>query len=317
MGTACLPASQIPKIFTADALLLPDKQTSIDRRLQQITGTNLIDNCYFPTAVNQLGQNTYGPNKNCIDRWRTGISVSVELTENGLKISRDGETGTSILQRLEHDRIPLDTVVTYSQLLANGTLLTATGKTPKEIPSTGYAQTILIDASNSLALLENGVWQITCGCITDKTSKTVVAVKFELGPFQTLAHREGNKWVLNDPSPDYTSELFKCKRYQRVFNYNSPGYGVFYGHTTSATTANVFLPVDVPMRANPAISDTDGSNWICTVDGQTITPKSIAPWFASRNAIGIRVNGDFPMGKGHALVLTANSAKNVIFDANL
>lgn len=44
----------------------------------------------------------------------------------------------------------------------------------------------------------------------------IKAAKLELGPTQTLAHREGDKWMLNE-IPDYGEQLRRCQRYCRVY----------------------------------------------------------------------------------------------------
>lgn len=41
---------------------------------------------------------------------------------------------------------------------------------------------------------------------------SILAAKLELGSTQTLAHREGDTWVLNDPLPDPALELLKCRK---------------------------------------------------------------------------------------------------------
>lgn len=291
-----------------------DKSLSIEQRIQRFSNTNLLDNWYYPAAVNQKGQTEYSGGGYTIDRWRS---------DDGLLV-RDGyiefPVGTNLYQTFEPEftKLLLGKQLTLSVLYQDGDLEWATLTAPSAFPDNDFS---VVSVSTPHATFLGMMF------FPNRTAQLfrisginlrIVAAKLELGPFQTLAHKEGDKWVLNDPPPNYASELLKCKRYQRVFNYVASGYAAaFYGYTTSTTSANAFLPVDVPLRTNPAISDTDGSNWACNVGGQMVIPDSIAPWYASKNAIGIRLNGNFQMGKGHALVLTANSEKNVIFDANL
>lgn len=44
----------------------------------------------------------------------------------------------------------------------------------------------------------------------------IKAAKLEIGPTQTLAHKEGDKWVLNEV-PKFGRELAECQRYCRVY----------------------------------------------------------------------------------------------------
>lgn len=315
-GIAQLPASLLPQILTADKLLMPDKKTSIDRRLQQIGGTNLIDNPLF--SINQRGVTSWTDGYG-LDRYSCH-STTAYVVDQGVRVVSGAKAFSCIQQPIDYPANNGDVLTLSALVKGDSRFRLVIGRAydesnaAKNIPASDDWE--LVSLTTTLSNLRLLVAKIDHPEAVAGDEIFIRGWKLEPGPFQTLAHQEGKTWVLNE-IPNYTLELFKCKRYQRVFNYNTTSYGVFYGHTTSATTANVFLPVDVPMRANPAISDTDGSNWLCTVDGQTITPKSIAPWYASRNAIGIRVNGDFPMGKGHALTLSSNSEKNVIFDANL
>lgn len=80
-------------------------------------------------------------------------------------------------------------------------------------------------------------------------SASIVAVKLELGSEQTLAHKEGDTWVLNDPPPDPALELEKCQRYfERV--YLNTGFP-FACTASNKLKANVFYKVR--KRATPSI----------------------------------------------------------------
>jgi len=85
------------------------------------------------------------------------------------------------------------------------------------------------------------------------TNKGVVAVKTEFGSHQTLAHKEGSKWVLNE-IPDYTTELKKCQRYQAVFILttwsNFPASGAT-GITKNGLRVAFTIPAN--MRRNPTV----------------------------------------------------------------
>ena len=77
----------------------------------------------------------------------------------------------------------------------------------------------------------------------------IYAVKLELGPVQTLAHKEGDTWVLNDPPPNKALELAKCQRY-----FCREETSIQIGANSSLT---VFFPTQ--MRITPAITVSDSS----------------------------------------------------------
>lgn len=212
-----------------------------------------IDGTEYYSAIGSAVRGYCGGQR-CIDRWKTGDATTVEIDDDGLLISRDGPVGTSIAQHFELDRIPLDTVVTYSQLLADGTLLTVTGRTPASVPSSGYTNFAMIDGSNAGALLSNRTWQISVGCYVDKTSKRPIAAKLELGYAQTLARQDANgNWVLND-HPDYLMEYLKCKYFLRVWR-GKPSYNMTFGYFRRYHNAGCIIAVSInsPMRCNPVV----------------------------------------------------------------
>ena len=74
---------------------------------------------------------------------------------------------------------------------------------------------------------------------------TVLAIKLELGSVQTLARKEGDTWVLNDPPPDKALELAKCQRYYER-DFVDRGYGI----ADTNTGVSIFIPYKVPKRAS-------------------------------------------------------------------
>ena len=75
------------------------------------------------------------------------------------------------------------------------------------------------------------------------------AAKLELGTVQTLAHKEGDAWALNDPPPDKALELAKCQRYQQKIR------GTFaIGTNESGEFLDVIVPLPVSMRVVPSVT---------------------------------------------------------------
>ena len=69
----------------------------------------------------------------------------------------------------------------------------------------------------------------------------IKAMKLELGPVQTLAHKEGDTWVLNDPPPNKALELAKCQKYQQELVVPNTTYSfIAVGNATTNNTAFFF-----------------------------------------------------------------------------
>lgn len=84
----------------------------------------------------------------------------------------------------------------------------------------------------------------------------LLAAKLELGPVQTLAHKEGDEWILNDPPPNYQQELAKCQRYQvELLGKNQSGWVVIgMGDGRATNRVFIYIPLPVPLKGTPTIS---------------------------------------------------------------
>ena len=133
--------------------------------------------------------------------------------------------------------------LTLSALYTDGTLEFGTLTVPTQYPSSNQIL-FATPAGLAVALTTDGGPQIFR---RQYTKKGVVAVKTEFGSHQTLAHKEGSKWVLNE-IPDYATELAKCQRYLRVFESLPNGY-----ITAGGTNFISYIPALSSMRSNPTI----------------------------------------------------------------
>ena len=197
----------------------------LDGTVKWACNDNLLDNWYFSGGglqlgdgrfpINQRGQTAYTGAGYGIDRWcavnSPGLTVSLE--SNGLKLENSGATW--VYQDI--DTFPDDYTgqVTVSALFANGEFVSGSPTVPKatsEMQFFGGANfnggsIQLFRCAKSSPGKIHFQFQISEG-----TNPTIVAAKLELGDRQTLAHKEGNAWVLNE-IPDYGLELLKCQRY--------------------------------------------------------------------------------------------------------
>lgn len=182
------------------------------RRLAQ-NGENLLDNWYFADPVNQRGQTEYVSTSGwtgvySIDRWiSVQGSYNVELVE-----FRTHLVGGRMVQHINNVNGLRGKTVTYSVLgkFVNGSIsVRGDGVdvfTAHTVVSNDYELLVATGTlSDNLERLEVRVAENT-----ESTTFYPIAAKLELGSTQTLAHKEGDTWVLNDAPPNKQMETLKC-----------------------------------------------------------------------------------------------------------
>ena len=179
--------------------------------IASIPRPNLADNWYFKNPVNQREvSGTIVTTGYFIDRWILQ-SGSVTISENGLTLN-----GT-IEQKYEQS---FGDNVLGSILFSDGTI----------------AQGVYNN--------EDKIFSVTA------SNKTIVAVKLEIGTYQTLARKVDTTWVLNE-IPDFGEQLEKCQRYYTKIKGNAMELPGMLSNGSMDYRGTVFLPV--PMRTNPVI----------------------------------------------------------------
>ena len=319
--TAQLPASLLPQILPADKLLMPDGVTSINRRLQQISGTNLLINSVWTderAIVNQRNQKEYTNNSYTIDGWFIGTDGgSVSLQDGKLHFKRDG-SWMNFIQNIEKFDSMKGERLTLS-VLADGRFGLVV-----QYKNDGYLFSDIVER-------EHGVHSFTFDLPTDATMFSVMlsisdnngqnfyAAKLEPGPFQTLAHQEGSKWVLNDPPPNYALELLKCQRYfVRMKNTESSAVSIGFGSKTAHNKVAITVPLAVPMRIKPTVKCSDPS--LLRVVGSTGEQYDVTSFYGevlSANQLRISVTGNFSDMPYGLCVLCINGNGCIDIDANL
>ena len=209
----------------------------------QHSNPNLLDNWYFANPINQRGQTEYTGGGYTIDRWAGYVGIpSVTLTSDGVQLT-SGDWG----QPMELAKL-IPTVYTCSVLLTGNKFIsfimdvTDDNEKHKEVTDkdTGFSLIFYYRWSNGRHLFfmnSNGA-----------TNK-VIAAKLELGPVQTLAHKEGDTWVLNDPPPNKALELAKCQRYLCPL----PSLGYYNGFVNAGKNI-IHIPYHfINMRSNPTV----------------------------------------------------------------
>lgn len=238
------------EIYGSNTALSPTDPTTVETALKYRTNPNLLDNWYFGRPVNQRGQVEYtGEWKYTIDRW--------EISEGTLTVN-DGSISHSngyLLQPFsdEFSALLKEKLITLSFLYANGSLESASAT----IPSTwGTWEGIIDHESIHLIGINNGnrLW------VTNTGNTPLLAAKLELGSTQTLAHKEGDKWVLNE-IPDFGEQLRRCTYYaEKIEDGNTPVITNATFIPAGATSATFVLPYE-RKRTPPLIRFNDVSNY--------------------------------------------------------
>lgn len=170
---------------------------------------NLLDNWFFGRPVNQRGQTEYTTGGvYTLDRWWMQYDTTLSIVDGGIKIG-----GKWDVQQYFENTLP-NATYTLSLLYKDRTgsdplRLIAGNRTDGDI-----AQTESKDASGILSVTfstaTSNRFNFGFAGSTDN-SAIIIAIKLELGSSQTLAHKEGDKWVLNE-IPDFGEQLRRCQR---------------------------------------------------------------------------------------------------------
>ena len=297
-GTGVIAIGDLPELLNAGNLKMPDSEETIAEHYRQFCNQNLLDNWYFANSVNQKGQMEYTGSGYTIDRWRS-YGAKVSINDGYISLSTEGNP--TFCQKSEFDLY--DKTLTFSVLLANGSLCTGTG-----ILASGTAwknTTLYEDSSIKLWLQNSDPLFNTAIDIKGNTPVDMVAAKLELGSFQTLAHKEGSKWVLNE-IPDYATELAKCQRYfyktQGAFEYR--GIAISRWYVSSGT-----IELPVPMRIKPACKIFDRSGNVGKIStrntGETVNGSIAA--VTNRVVYAYATDANFVTGTEYDFAIEANA----------
>lgn len=261
---------------------------NVKNKLNGTVNPNLLINWYFGNPVNQRGQASYTGSGYGIDRWKaTNENTKVTLTSLlGLTLQSTSATAQPFLvQTMENIEQLLGKTVTLSALTREGTLFQTTGTFPEAWPTTGTFS-FYCNIANVADIMYNISAKTLNVRLKADTSNTegiaFKAVKLELGSTQTLAHKEGNIWIVNE-IPDYNLELLKCQRYFQIINspYNvTTGQGVAIGWANNSVNLWVNFTLSVPMRTSPTLSIPDITLFKLgkTNDNQKDITKAIGGW---------------------------------------
>jgi len=228
----------------------------------QHSNPNLLDNAYWADKdyiINQRGQTEYTDTGYTIDRWKNSLIDKVEIFEDYISLSVSNtsnayanwgqllpfnfkELGLITLSVMYKNSSQTSTIAIYD---AKGTWKASTDMSA----STVWNIVSLTISDNSPEAIRAQLYPTVAGQALAGTLE-IRAMKLELGPVQTLAHKDENgNWILNDPPPNKVLELAKCQRYfERLY---LPRGFILFNNKTNSLVANLFY---TPKRTTPTIT---------------------------------------------------------------
>ena len=209
----------------------------------------------------------YTGNGYTIDRWKidinTGSGVSIN---NGLTIKNAGSYIGQYFDRLFDSLVGIP--ITGSIILSSGYLLTGTLIYKGII---NQPQIFFSDSAGGVSMYVNAISNILTQVelVALKDNVSILAAKLELGSTQTLAHREGDKWVINEV-PEYGEQLRRCQWYSNVLP------GIYWLPQNADGTNHLTIPIP-DMRTIPAVTyePADGSTGTLYYDANLAQKNSI------------------------------------------
>lgn len=255
--------------------------TNVSNQLGTFVRPNLLDNWYFGNPVNQMGGTEWLSSSSsaipCVDRWTwwgqyiTGTRLN--LLDDGLQLAKPAEGQglyQAIIQKVEKTRVPVGATVTLSALVkaeADASVVLAIND-PYNVLSVQANVWELITFTVNAPSVEQ-TYSVSIQRNSGGIAFTVKAVKLELGSNQTLAHREGDKWVLNE-IPGYGEQLRRCHWYSNVLP------GIYWLPQNADGTNRLTIPIS-DMRTIPVVTwePADGSTGTLYYDANLAKKNSI------------------------------------------
>lgn len=290
---------------------------------------SLLDNGYFigggsqqgggQFPINQMGETEYTNVNYGIDRWRMSSGViSLKIEDGYISITNTSSDKDGWFECILQGNSLFQHNLTGSFLFNDNTLVCGTGCLPANAENLSSV-TLYEDSSFSI-VLQNYNQNLAFATVL-KPGKMVhlKAAKLELGPVQTLAHKEGSEWILNDPPPNYALELAKCQRYQLVLNTMGKPFAVAgVGTAISTNKVRIIVPLPATMRNTPTLSIS--GTWVLASTSGDKTVTETAFNYASDNCVSIDAtiaNDAFTANDCVYMRSGSNGTGRMILNANL
>lgn len=277
-------------VSAEDSTLISEALTKIPTTSGGSVNPNLLDNWFFGRPVNQRGQTEYnGGATYSIDRWWLQYDTTLSIVDGGIKIGGQWDVqqyfettfpnATYTLSLLYKDRTGSDPLRLLAGNRTDGDIAQTESKDASGILSVTFSTA----ASNRFNFGFTG---------STDNSATIIAIKLELGSAQTLAHKEGDRWILNE-IPDFGEQLRRCQRYCRVYKAGTTLPCLAYPQMDGGWYASAGLPTN-EMRTIPTNNLGDGKKVAITdLDGADAThdDMSMTNWGQNENMLCLRISG--------------------------
>ena len=305
-GTGVIAIGDLPKLLNAGNLKMPDSDETIAEHYKQFCNRNLLDNWYFGNPVNQRGATEYiinSFNQYHIDRWTAAGNFKITLENDGLKITNTSDSVyANIMQRLEFARFGKKERTITLSLFTGDDLYSVTGTVSFQDQNGSCSFATPFGAIRMYTY--NSLTEFTIDVAPGKETK-IQAVKLELGPFQTLAHKEGSKWVLNE-IPDYATELAKCQRYfyktQGAFEYRGIAINQWY-----MNNGTIELPVSMRIKPTCKVFDRHGNAGKISIRDNDESVNGILTPLSNRTLLAYAPDAGFTIGTEYDFAIEADA----------
>lgn len=244
----------VPTSGTTNQILMKTSSADYEYAWKNyISHRNFIENWYFLDPVNQDGNTEFQTVGNTFDRWfLSNVGGKVSLNNEGLTISNNAM---------------LDQRVPFGMLHKGDTMTLSIF-----MNSSVYSHTFVI-GDNQWATFNLGTSGVKARCLTQPNtysvvslsapeSRTIQAIKLELGDTQTLAYQiDSTKWVMNDAF-DPALEQLKCFKHYYVSSNGVFARGQDLGYTLTGQEyilCGVRFPIR--MRITPTVKITKIHAW--------------------------------------------------------
>ena len=305
-GTGVIAIGDLPKLLNAGNLKMPDSEETIAEHYKQFCNRNLLDNWYFGNPVNQRGATEYiinSFNQYHIDRWTAAGNFKITLENDGLKITNTSDSVyANIMQRLEFARFGKKERTITLSLFTGDDLYSVTGTVSFQDQNGSCSFATPFGAIRMYTY--NSLTEFTIDVAPGKETK-IQAVKLELGPFQTLAHKEGSKRVLNE-IPDYATELAKCQRYfyktQGAFEYRGIAINQWY-----MNNGTIELPVSMRIKPTCKVFDRHGNAGKISIRNNDESVNGILTPLSNRTLLAYAPDAGFTIGTEYDFAIEADA----------
>lgn len=211
--------------------------------------------CYVPKDGGYVRGYIPAWNGYSIDRWsvESDSEIVITLVNGGIRVKNTSTVARQFKQILPGDLNLAGRMITISALVGDviGTVnyvLTQVNDPYKNSAACSISKDGLVSSSGSAL---TGQQKIVFG-LDPGAEITILAAKLELGSAQTLAHREGDKWVINEV-PNYGEQLRRCQmdlfKIGDAVRYCSLGNGV----ARDSQFVSITIPTPVTMRTVPVL----------------------------------------------------------------